>query len=98
MSGRDHVDQKALTLEVRALLSARRPDEPCLSYQALAAKLGLIPPGTIQRVAAALEQIMQEDVAAGRPMIAALVVSRTGDMPAGIRGSPSVAPRWSDFF
>ena len=39
------------------------------------------PPGTIQRAAAALEQTMREDVAAGRPMIAALVISRAGDMP-----------------
>ena len=47
----------------------------------MATALGLRPLGTIQRAAAALEQTMREDVAAGRPMIAALVISRAGDMP-----------------
>ncbi|HBG99560.1 MAG TPA: hypothetical protein DDY29_12845 [Rhodobacteraceae bacterium] len=52
-----------------------------MTYQAVATALGLTPPGTIQRVAAALEETMREDVAAGRPMIAALVISRAGDIP-----------------
>ncbi|MBZ5486274.1 hypothetical protein HW452_01870 [Halomonas aquamarina] len=54
-----------------------------MTYQQVAQALGLAPPRTIQRVAQALEQLMREDVAASRPMVAALVVSRRGDaMPA----------------
>ncbi|GED46962.1 hypothetical protein HME01_28140 [Vreelandella aquamarina] len=54
-----------------------------MTYQQVANTLGLTPPRTIARVAQALEQLMEEDVAAGRPMIAALVISRRGeDLPA----------------
>jgi len=74
-------DSPALATEVRTLLSGRSPAYPFLTYQEVAEALGLTPPGTIQRVAAALEQTMREDVAAGRAMIAALVISRGGDMP-----------------
>ncbi|MRH21952.1 hypothetical protein GH815_13200 [Rhodovulum strictum] len=70
-----------MVAEVRALLSRRTPVDPCLTYQGLATALGLQPPGTIQRVAATLEETMREDAAAGPPMIAALVISRAGDMP-----------------
>lgn len=49
-----------------------------LTYQQLAEALELAPPRTIQRVAQALEALMREDVRAGRPLIAALVVSRRG--------------------
>ena len=52
-----------------------------ISYRQAAEALGLSPPRTIQRVAQALEALMREDVAADRPMIAALVVSRRGDLP-----------------
>ncbi|SDN58837.1 hypothetical protein SAMN04487957_10182 [Halomonas shengliensis] len=52
-----------------------------ISYHQAAEALGLSPPRTIQRVAQALEALMREDVAAGRPMIATLVVSRRGDLP-----------------
>lgn len=58
------------------------PDEAVpITYQQAAEALGLTPPRTIQRVALALEALMREDVAAGRPMIAALVVSRREDQP-----------------
>lgn len=70
-----------LAARIREILIRRDPDDPFITYQALASELGLSPPGTIQKVAAALEQTMREDVAAGRPMIAALVISRAGDMP-----------------
>ncbi|MDR5864949.1 hypothetical protein QC758_18490 [Halomonas campisalis] len=52
-----------------------------ITYQQAAEALGLAPPRTIQRVALALETLMREDAAAGRPLIAALVVSRRGDLP-----------------
>jgi len=74
-------DPTALAAKVRALLSHRSLADPFLTYQAVATALGLTPPGTIQRVAAALEQTMREDAAAVQPMIAALVISRAGDMP-----------------
>lgn len=78
----DPADNRAmLVTRLRALLSDRKAGAACLTYQELATALGLAPPGTIQRIAGALEQTMREDVAAGRPMIAALVVSRTDGQP-----------------
>ncbi|MDR5897622.1 hypothetical protein QC823_01250 [Halomonas vilamensis] len=65
--------------EVRALLVNTPDDALPMTYQQVAHALGLAPPRTIQRVAQALEQLMAEDVAAERPMIAALVVSRRGE-------------------
>jgi hypothetical protein len=53
------------------------------TYKALADRLGLVPPQTIHRICEALEILMEEDVAAGRPMLTALCVSKTGaNMPA----------------
>lgn len=49
------------------------------TYQEVAAGIGLEPPRTIQRLARALEALMDEDAAAGRPFLAAIVVSRSGD-------------------
>ncbi|NYS59627.1 hypothetical protein [Vreelandella salicampi] len=68
-----------IATQVRALLVESPDDALPMTYQQVAQALGLAPPRTIQRVAQALEQLMAEDVAAGRPMIAALVVSRRGD-------------------
>ena len=45
------------------------------TYKDLADRLGLVPPGTIHRIGEALETLMKDDVAAGRPMLAALCVS-----------------------
>lgn len=39
--------------------------------------LGLEPPQTIHRLTVALEQLMEEDVEAARPLLAAVVISRT---------------------
>ncbi len=47
-----------------------------VTYKELAGRLGLQPPQTIHRVTQALEILMAEDVAAGRPLLAALCVSR----------------------
>ncbi|MFP4138651.1 MAG: hypothetical protein ACLFSR_09845 [Halomonas sp.] len=70
-----------LAPRLRALLE-QLPDEALpITYRQAAEALGLAPPRTIQRVAQALEALMREDVAAGRPLIAALVVSRRGDLP-----------------
>ena len=53
------------------------------TYKALADRVGIVPPQTIHRISEALEILMEEDVAAGRPMLTALCVSKTGsNMPA----------------
>ena len=46
------------------------------TYRDLAQRLALAPPHTIHRVTEALEKLMEDDVAADRPMLAALCVSR----------------------
>jgi uncharacterized Zn-finger protein len=54
-----------------------------ITYQALTKALQLLPPNTIHRLTEALERLMSEDAAAGRPFIAALVISRgRGGLPA----------------
>lgn len=47
-----------------------------ITYQALALKLELVPPNTIRQLTTALEELMEQDAAAGHPLIAALVVSK----------------------
>jgi len=47
-----------------------------VTYKELADRLGLVPPQTIHRLTQALEALMAEDVMAGRPLLAALCVSR----------------------
>src|SRR4051812_34404072 len=66
----------------QALMDQARTGQPT-TYKELAARLGLEPPQTIHRVGEALEGLMEEDIAAGRPMLAALCVSR---MQSGIPG------------
>lgn len=60
------------------LLSVPRDALP-MTYQQVAAALGLTPPRTIAQVTQALEQLMREDAAQQKPFMAALVVSRRGD-------------------
>lgn len=64
---------------VRQLLTTAPEQGLPMTYQQVAAALGLTPPGTIQRVAQALEQLMREDVDANAPLMASLVVSRRGE-------------------
>ena len=53
------------------------------TYQELAKTLGLTPPHTIHQVTEALEYLMAEDAATGRPFIAAIVISKArGGLPA----------------
>ncbi|MCG6658453.1 hypothetical protein HOP52_11885 [Halomonas campisalis] len=70
-----------MALRLRELLEGLPDEAVPITYQQAAEALGLTPPRTIQRVALALEALMREDAAAGRPLIAALVVSRRGDLP-----------------
>ena len=54
-----------------------------LTYAQAAEAMGFRPPGSIARLTALLESTMAEDAAAGRPFLAATVVSaRRGLMPA----------------
>ncbi|MBR9879938.1 MAG: hypothetical protein GYB17_10600 [Gammaproteobacteria bacterium] len=66
----------SLAPRLRALLESLPDSALPITYQQAAEALGLTPPRTIRRVAEALEITMREDVAAERPLIAALVVSR----------------------
>jgi hypothetical protein len=61
----------------QALMDQAKTGSPT-TYAELANRLGLEPPQTIRRIAEALEVLMKEDVAAGRPMLSALCVSKTG--------------------
>ena len=59
-----------------ALVDQAKTGRPT-TYRELASRLGLEPPNTIHRVTQALEELMADDVAADRPMLAAICVSRT---------------------
>lgn len=48
------------------------------TYHEVVQALGVQPPHRIHRLAQALEALMDEDAAAGRPFVAAVVVSKTG--------------------
>ena len=63
----------------RALIEQAQTGNPT-TYRELANRLGLEPPNTIHRITEALESLMQDDVAAGRPILSAICVSkmRTG--------------------
>ncbi len=67
-----------LVPRLRALLAAQAQAGATISYREAAARLGLVPPGVIGRLGAALEVLMAQDAAQGRPLLAALCVSRTG--------------------
>ena len=66
----------------QSLMDQAQTGQPT-TYKELATRLGLEPPQTIHRVGDALETLMEDDIAAGRPMLAALCVSK---MPSGIPG------------
>jgi len=66
----------------QALIDQAQAGNPT-TYKELADRLGLEPPQTIHRVGKALETLMEDDVVAGRPMLAALCVSK---MRSGIPG------------
>ena len=66
---------------VRAHLEGLPADAVPIAYGKLARAMGLYLPGAMRRVAAALEETMHEDAAAGRPLIAALAARRGADLP-----------------
>jgi len=59
----------------QALIDQAQTGTPT-TYKELAGRLGLEPPQTIHRLGEALETLMKADIAAGRPMLAALCVSK----------------------
>lgn len=65
-----------LALRVRGYLCRIAGQATPITYQALAKALGLSPPNTIHQLTVALECLIEEDAAAARPLIAALVVSK----------------------
>lgn len=72
-----------LALRVRTHLCRIVGQATPITYQALAKALSLSPPNTIHQLAVALECLIEEDAAAARPLIAALVVSKArGGLPA----------------
>lgn len=76
-------EDPSLAIRIRSHLEALAPSAPTISYGALARVLGLWQPGSVRRITRALEDTMREDAHAGRPFIAARVVSRaTYGLPA----------------
>ncbi|GAB5469882.1 MAG: hypothetical protein Kilf2KO_29120 [Rhodospirillales bacterium] len=49
-----------------------------VSYLALAGEMALRPPHRIHRLTLALEDLVRADIAAGRPLLAAVAVGKTG--------------------
>lgn len=77
------MDDPSLPERLRPLLEDAARRGATLTYLELAAAAGLGPPRAIHRVTGALEATMREDHAAGRPLLAAVVVSRSrGGAPA----------------
>ena len=64
--------------DLRQVLIEQTQTERVATYRELADRLGLQSPQIIRRVTEALEILMVEDSQAGRPLLAALCVSRLG--------------------
>jgi hypothetical protein len=60
----------------QALIDQAKTGSPT-TYAELANRLALEPPNTIRQLIEALEDLMEDDVAAGRPILAAICVSKT---------------------
>lgn len=72
-----------LPQRVREHLCKHADSAQPLTYQALATNLKLTPPNTIYQLTVALEHLVEEDAAAGLPLIAAMVISKSrGGLPA----------------
>ena len=63
---------------LRALLQGLARQRRTIAYRELAALAQVPPPQSIHKLTQALEELLREDQAAGRPILAALAVSRTG--------------------
>jgi hypothetical protein len=68
---------------VREFLESLAKRRIPITYRDLAKSLQILPPHSIYQVTEALERLMEEDAAADRPLIAALVISKArGGLPA----------------
>lgn len=68
---------------LREALAKLAVERRTVTYKELAALVPVPPPHTIHKLTLALEELLREDAAAGRPLLAALAVSRG---PAGLPG------------
>lgn len=68
---------------LREALAALAAERRTVTYKDLAALVPVPPPHTIHKLTLALEDLIREDAAAGRPLLAALAVSSG---PAGLPG------------
>jgi hypothetical protein len=68
--------KSCLSLSHRLVESDRVQTGCLVTYKELADQLELIPSPTIHRVTVALENLIKEDVAAGRPILAGFAVSK----------------------
>lgn len=69
--------------ELEAVLLPLARMRTVATYKQVADALGLVPPQTVHRTAMALEALMEEHAAEGRPQLAAVVVARArGGLPA----------------
>ncbi|KZC97641.1 hypothetical protein AUP43_15145 [Oceanibaculum pacificum] len=71
----------ALIPTLRAILTDLATERRTIPYLELALAAGMTPPHTIHRLTEALEQMIREDHAANRPLLAALATRKAGDMP-----------------
>lgn len=68
---------------LRDALAELAAERRTITYKELAGLVPVPPPHTIHKLTLALEDLIREDAAAGRPLSAALVISRG---PAGLPG------------
>jgi hypothetical protein len=85
-TGTMNVEGKArqtIALRLRQYLLKIAEQRVPITYRELAKALELTPPNTIHQVTEALEHLMAEDEAAGRPFIACIAISKArGGLPA----------------
>ena len=73
---------ESLATELRRVLRPLAAGRHTVTYRELVALANVPPPHRIHTVTLALEDLMREDQAAGRPLLAALAVSRhSGGIP-----------------
>ncbi|MDH3472267.1 MAG: hypothetical protein OEM59_01135 [Rhodospirillales bacterium] len=72
-------DEDGLAARLRAALIPLARARRTITYRDLAARAEVPPPHSIHRLTLALEDLVRADHAAGRPLLAALAVSRTAE-------------------
>lgn len=73
----------ALATRTRAYLVKIAGQGAPVTYQFVAKALDISPPNTIHQLTIALETLIEQDAASGRPLITALVISKArGGLPA----------------